>query len=336
MRKILIALLVVAIAAGAAGWWLFLKNNITPSESQPFVNIPTGSKVSDVLALLRDKQILQSIPSFEYAARIKGYQTVKPGHYVFTRHMNNREILNMLQSGRQTPVKLVIYNIRTKEEFAGLVGRTLEIDSVAFLAKLNDPEFCKGYGLDTNTILTHFLTDNYEFKWNTHIEGFTERMDTYYDKYWQGARMTKAAALGYKPSEIITLASIVEKECIFDKELPTVASVYLNRLRINMPLQADPTLVFALRDFDARRVTNRHKEYDSPYNTYKYPGLPPGPICMPKKKSIEAVLNHDDTEFLYFCANPDMSGYSVFSRTLDEQNKVAALYRKKLDEMRVH
>ncbi len=336
MRKILIALLVIAIAAGAAGWWLFLKNNITSSESQPYVNIPTGSKVADVISLLKEKHVLQSMESFQYAARIKGYSAVKPGHYVFTRHMTNREILNMLQSGRQTPVKLVIYNIRTKEEFAGLVGRTLEIDSTALLAKLNDPDFCKNYGLDTNTILTHFITDNYEFKWNTHIDGFMDRMDAYYDKFWLGARMAKAATMGYKPSEVITLASIVEKECIFDKELPTVASVYLNRLRINMPLQADPTLVFALRDFDARRVTNRHKEYDSPYNTYMHAGLPPGPICMPKKKSIDAVLDHEDTEFLYFCANPDMSGYSVFSKTLDEQNKVAALYRRKLDEMKVH
>ena len=132
------------------------------------------------------------------------------------------------------------------------------------------------------------------------------------------------------------LASIVEKECMKDKELQTVAGVYLNRLKIDMPLQADPTLVFALRDFDAKRVTNYHKDYESPYNTYKHTGLPPGPICLPFKKSIDAVLNAEEHDYLYFCANPDMSGYSVFSRTLDEQNKVANLYRKKMNEMNIH
>ena len=336
MRKFSISfILVVLIAGGGAAYWLFVKNNIAPSDSRPFVNIPTGSKMKDVMALLSEKKILVNLKSFEIVANIKGYKTVKPGHYVFNKQMSNREIVNMLQSGKQTPVKLVIYNIRTKEEFAGLVGRTLEIDSVAFLAKLNDPDFCKSYGLDTNTIMAHFLTDNYEFKWNTNIDDFAARMDGYYDRFWDGDRTDKAKALGYTPSQVTTLASIVEKECIFDKELPTVASVYLNRLRIHMPLQADPTLIFALRDFDAHRVTNRHKEFDSPYNTYMYKGLPPGPICIPKRKSIEAVLDPDETDYIYFCANPDMSGYSIFSRTLAEQNKVAALYRKKLDELKV-
>jgi UPF0755 protein len=249
--------------------------------------------------------------------------------------MSNREIINMLQSGRQTPVKLVIYNIRTKEEFAGLVGRTLEIDSVSFLAKLNDPAFCSGYNLDTDNILNLFITDNYELKWNTNIIDFANRMKGSYEKFWKGERRDKAKEMGYNPSQITTLASIVEKECIFDKELPIVAGVYLNRLRIGMPLQADPTLIFATRDFAARRVTDYHKKFDSPYNTYEHDGLPPGPICMPKKKSIDAVLNADQNDYLYFCANPDMSGYSVFSKTLAEQNKIAVEYRKKLDQMKV-
>ncbi|MCW3125731.1 MAG: Endolytic murein transglycosylase [Bacteroidetes bacterium] len=336
MRKFLIALIILLAFGGGIGYWLFLMDNIAPSETRPFINIPIGSKYQDVVNLLSEKHILTSIKSFDLAASIKGYRKIKPGHYVFTTKMNNREIINMLQSGKQTPVKLVIYNIRLKEEFAGLVGRTLEIDSVAFLAKLNDPAFAANYGLDTDNILCHFLTDNYEFKWNTHIDEFVARMDQEYDKYWQGARLAKATNLGYKPSDIITLASIVEKECIFDKELPTVASVYLNRLRINMPLQADPTLLFAMRDFTAHRVTNKHKDYPSPYNLNKHTGLPPGPICMPKKKSIEAVLDPEQTDFIYFCANPDMSGYSIFSKTLEEQNKVANMYHKKLDKMNVH
>ena len=335
MRKLLYPIVILMLVIGGAVYWILFKNNIAPSESRLYVNIPTGSDLNDVKRILSEREILLSIQTFEMAARIKGYKTVKPGHYVFNRSMSNREIVNMLQSGRQVPVKLVIYNMRTKEDFAGLVGRTLEIDSVEFLAKLNDPDFCGGYNLDTNNILNLFITDNYELKWNTNMIDFTNRMKGYYEKFWQGDRRAKAKEMGFNPAEITTLASIVEKECIFDKELPIVAGVYLNRLRLNMPLQADPTLVYATRDFEARRVTDYHKGFESPYNTYLHAGLPPGPICMPKKKSIDAVLNADQNDYLYFCANPDMSGYSVFSKTLAEQNKIAVQYRKKLNQMKV-
>jgi UPF0755 protein len=335
MRKLLYFIIVVAMIAGAAGYWVFLKNNIESSDIRPVLNIPTGADMNELMQLLSEKRLLQSMQTFQWAAQIKGYKMVKPGHYVFNRAMSNREIINMLQSGRQTPVKLVIYNIRTKEEFAGLVGRTLDIDSIAFLTKLNDPAFCAGYNLDTNNILDLFITDNYELKWNTSIPDFVNRMKGYYEKFWGDGRRAKAKEMGYNPSQITTLASIVEKECIFDKDLPIVAGVFLNRLRIDMPLQSDPTLKFASRDFDAHRVTNYHKAFDSPYNTYEHSGLTPGPICMPKKKSIDAVLNADQNDYIYFCANPDMSGYHVFSKTLLEQNRVAVEYRKKLNELKI-
>lgn len=335
MRKVIIVLLVLALAVGGAAYWILFKNNIAPSDSRPTLNIPTGSQMNDLIKLLSDKGILENLQTFQWTAQVKGFKTVKPGHYVFNKTMSNREIVNMLQSGRQTPVKLVIYNIRTRDEFAGLVGRTLEIDSVAFLAKLNDPDFCGGYNLDTNNILNLFITDNYELKWNTPIVNFCNHMKGYYDKFWNGKRRDRAKEMVYNPSQITTLASIVEKECTFDKELPTVAGVYLNRLRIDMPLQADPTLIFATRDFAAHRVTQYHKDVESPYNTYTHTGLPPGPICMPKKKSIEAVLNAEEHDYIYFCANPDMSGYSVFSKTLAEQNKIAVEYRKKLNELKI-
>ena len=335
MKKFLLSIVILLLIVCGAAYWIFLKNNIATTDSRPVLNIPTGSQMSDVMKLLSDNGTLQSMETFQLTADAKGYKTVKPGHYVFNKSMSNREIVNMLQSGRQTPVKLVIYNMRTKEEFAGLVGRTMEIDSNVFLAKMNDPEFCSGYGLDTNTILALFITDNYELKWNTTSIDFTNRMKGYYEKFWSGERRDRAKELGYTPSQLTTLASIVEKECIFDKELPIVAGVYFNRLRIDMPLQADPTLVYATRDFNAKRVTQYHKDVESPYNTYKHTGLPPGPICMPKKKSLEAVLNPDHNDFIYFCAAPDMSGYSIFSKTLVEQNKIAVEYRKKLKELNV-
>ena len=335
MKKFLLTLITLLFIVCGAAYWIFFKNNMTSKDSRSIVNIPTGSQMADVMKLLSDNGILQSIQTFQLTADVKGYKTVKPGHYVFNKSMSNREIVNMLQSGRQTPVKLVIYNIRTKDEFAGLVGRTMEIDSNAFLAKLNDPEFCSSYGLDTNTILALFITDNYELKWNTSPIDFTNRIKGYYEKFWSIERRNRAKEIGYTPSQLTTLASIVEKECVFDKELPIVAGVYFNRLRIDMPLQADPTLVYATRDFNAQRVTQYHKNVESPYNTYKHAGLPPGPICMPKKKSIEAVLSPDHNDYLYFCAAPDMSGYSVFSKTLVEQNKIAIAYRKKLKELNV-
>jgi UPF0755 protein len=327
--------LLLLIAAAVSFYFLFVAPNI--NEKRVAIKIPTGSTYEDVIQILTDQNILKNPLTFSLVSEMKKYpDNVKSGYYVLAGNMNNRQIVNILQLGLQTPVKLVIYNIRTKKEFAGLVGRTLELDSTELLSRLNDPKFCKQFGLDTNKILARFIADNYEFYWNASFDAFLEKMDKAYKAFWDDERRAKASALNLSTAEVVTLASIVEKEVMRDKELPTVAGVYINRLRIRMPLQADPTLVFALQDFDARRVTGRHKEYDSPYNTYMYSGLPPGPICMPRKKSIDAVLNFQDNSYLYFCANPDMSGYSIFSKTYQEQMRVAAQYRKKLNQLNVH
>lgn len=337
MKKVVFTvILLLLLAAGGFVYWVAFMPNVNPA-FKGGIKIPSGSTYEDVLNILEEKKVLKNTLGFDIISKLKKYPgKVKPGYYTFGKNLNNRQIVNILRAGLQTPVQLVVYNIRTKEDFAGLVGRTLELDSNALLAKLNDKKFCKEVGLDTATILTHFITDNYELYWNTSLESFISRMFSTYDDFWNDARRAKARQWGLTPSEATTLASIVEKEVIFDKEMPTVAGVYLNRLKIGMPLQADPTLVFALHDFSARRVTSYHKDFDSPYNSYKYPGLPPGPICMPRKKSIDAVLNAEQHNYLYFCANPDMSGYSIFSATYEEQQKIAAQYRKKLNAMNIH
>ena len=330
-----IFVLIVLLSAGM-GYYVFMLPNVN-GVKKAWVKIPTGATYDQVLQLLQDNGVLKNANTFEIVSRVKNYPgSVKAGYYVFSRNMDNRQIVNMIKGGVQTPVTLVIYNIRTKEEFAGLVGRTLEIDSNRLLAKLNDPDFCKQWGLDTNKILSRFIVDNYEFYWNVSMQKFMDKMNAAYTDFWNADRIAKADAIHFSPTDVTTIASIVEKEVIRDKELPTVAGVYLNRLRIGMPLQADPTLIFALRDFDARRVNQHHKEYDSPYNTYKYAGLPPGQVCMPRKKSIDAVLNPEEHEFLYFCANPDMSGYSIFSKTLEDQSRAAVMYRKKLNALNIH
>jgi len=327
--------ILLAIAVTVVYWIFFMSN--THESHNVTVKIPTGSKYEDVLELLRQNHVLENEISFTIVSKLKHYpQRVKPGNYLFYKGMNNRQMINMLEFGLQTPVTLVIYNIRTKEEFAGLVGRTLELDSNAVLAKLNEDSFCKQYGLDTSTILTHFLVDNYEFYWTVSMDMFLERMNKSYNSFWNKDRLAKADAIHLSPTKVTILASIVEKEVMHDVEMARVAGVYMNRLRLGMPLQADPTLVFALHDFDAKRVNSYHKEYDSRYNTYKYAGLPPGPVCMPYHKSIDAVLNAEKNDFLYFCADPSLNGYSIFSKTLKEQMDVAAQYRKKLDMMGVH
>lgn len=336
LKIIFVVLVLVGISGAGLGYMLFISPNINSTDKPVIIKIPTGSTYNDVLAILREKKALKNEWTFNIVASYKNYNAnVKPGNYVLTRKMDNRQLVNVLRAGLQSPVKLVIYNIQTKEQFTGLVGRTLEIDSNELLAVLNSDTLAKRYGLDTNNIISRFIMDNYEFYWNTSITTFLRKMDEGHDAFWNENRLAKAKALALTPEEVFTLASIVEKECTWDKELPTVAGVYLNRIRINMPLQADPTLKFALRDFDARRVTNYHKDYDTKYNTYLYPGLPPGPICIAKKKAIDAVLNAEDHEYLYFCANPDLSGYSIFSKTYDEQMKVARMYQKKLNEMNI-
>lgn len=328
--------LIAAIIIGYIGFWVFVKSNVA-SEKRTHIYIPTDSTYTFLLNQLQQKKVLQDVWSFEVVAQMKELPyKIKSGHYVIAPGMNNRQIVNLFRAGLQEPVKLIIYNIRTKEEFSGLVGRTLEADSTLVLQTLNTDTFCKQWGLDTANILSHFIVDNYELWWNTPLDKFWKKMDAAYHNFWSAERLQKAATLNMTVAQITTLASIVEKEAIFDKEMPTIAGVYLNRLKVGMPLQADPTLVFALRDFNARRVLNYHKEFDSPYNTYKNPGLPPGPICMPRQKSIDAVLNAEQHGYFYFCANPDLSGYSIFSKTYDEQMKVAARYRKKLDAMNIN
>ncbi len=336
LKKFLFFLLLLAAAALIGGYYVFIEPNINSSKSIS-IKIHTGSTYEDVLHILKEHDVLKSEFSFDLVSQFKHYpENVKSGYYVFTAAMNNRQIVNMLRLGWQTPVTLVIYNIRTKEEFASLVGRTLELDSTQIISKLNDTSFCNPFHLDTATILTRFIVDNYECYWNVSQDKLFDKLNTAYNKFWNEERKAKAESLHLSSTEVTTLASIVEKEVIRDKELPTVAGVYLNRLKINMPLQADPTLVFALHDFDARRVTGYHKSFDSPYNTYKYAGLPPGPVCMPRKKSIDAVLNYEQHEYLYFCANPELNGYSLFSKTYDQQMKVAAQYRRKLNKLNVH
>lgn len=337
MRAFLILLLIALLAIGGFALYIGSVNNINADRESVYINISNHATYDDVIQQLNEKKMLKNTQTFSLIARWKQYdKNIKGGHYVFAKRMNNRQIVNMLKAGLQIPVKFTTYNIQTKEDFAGVVARSLDIDSADILNDLYDEHFCAARNSNTENVIATFIYSSFEMNWNSEKKTLYDSFEVAYNRFWNDERITKANALNLSKNEVAILASIVEKECMAENELPIIAGVYLNRLRIKMPLQADPTLKFAAKEFNAKRVNNGHKAVESEYNTYKYRGLPPGPICLPRKKSMDAVLNAEKHDFLYFCANPDMSGNSVFSKTLAEQNKVAVEYRKKLNALNIH
>jgi UPF0755 protein len=266
-----------------------------------------------------------------------GYQDdVKPGLYIIPAKTSNLNLVRLLRSGRQTPVKLTFNNVRTKEDLAEKITKNLEISQDEFLNLITDSAYIRKFGFEEETVMGMFIPNTYEIWWNTSAEKLFDRMYKEYGNFWTEARLAKAEKLGLTQNEVSTLASIVQAETQKADERPKVAGVYLNRLRINMALQADPTLVFAVGDFNLKRVLNVHKEIDSPYNTYKYPGLPPGPINLPEISALEAVLNYEDHDYLYFCAKEDFSGYHAFAKDYNEHMNNARRYQTALNKSKIY
>jgi UPF0755 protein len=333
--KITALVLVILLAGGAlALYFIFLTPNISPVKREnPFVFIATGSTPKDVFAELDSSVTFSSKFSFRMAARLMRYPVnIYPGRYQIHSGMTNLELLKMLRSGRQSLVNLVFHNLRAKQQFAERIGEQIEVSEDSLLYLMRDTDFLADYNVDTNTVLTLFIPNTYEFFWNTSGRQFFKRMKTEYDKFWNEERKQKASQLGLTPSEVTTVASIVEQETQRNDEKPIIAGVYLNRLKKNWNLEADPTLVFALGDFSIKRVLSEYKKIDSPYNTYKYSGLPPGPICIPSIISIDAVLNRFPHNYLYFCARDDFSGYHVFASTYEQHQINARRFHKALNQ----
>jgi UPF0755 protein len=326
--------LLCALIAGVAvyiGYRVFGPNTKTFSDNK-FFYIHTGSTYDDVLHGLEDQQIVLSRNSFNWVAQKFGYPDhVKAGKYKITPGMSNFEIVKLLRSGHQTPVNLVITKLRTKTDLVHKLSANLEADSATLWALLNDQVYLRQFGLDTSTVMCAFMPNTYEFFWNTSAENTFRKFEKAHDDYWTAPRKAAAAKLGLTPIQVTILASIVEEESNKNDEKPLISSVYLNRFRKGMRLQADPTVKFALQDFALRRIREGHLQFDSPYNTYIYPGLPPGPICTPSTKTLEAVLNTPDTDYLYFCAKSDFSGYHAFAATYEEHMKNAHLYQAALN-----
>ncbi|MBI9069588.1 MAG: endolytic transglycosylase MltG [Salinivirgaceae bacterium] len=306
-------------------------------QQSSFIYIPTGSDYLDLTTILYESGIIINRSSFEWVAEKKNYPTnVKPGRYEIKESMSNNELVNLLRSGRQTPVKLVFNKVRTKEVFAGIIAKQIEADSAELVIKLNNHKFLSKYSKNKETAMTLFIPNTYELYWNTNAESFVARMNKEYERFWNDKRRKKATEIGMTPDEVITLASIVEEETIKNDEKEALAGVYVNRLKKNIRLGADPTVRFALGDFNIKRILNKHLEYQSPYNTYRNSGLPPGPICLPSITTIDAVLNYEKHKYLYFCAKDDFSGYHVFAKTLKQHNQNAAKFHRALNNARIY
>ncbi len=340
-KKITAIVVVIIVCLGGVSAWelysMIYRSNVGFKADEKYFYIPTGSGFQDVSNALVQQGIIINQTTFDWVSEQKKYKlNVKPGRYLLENGMSNNELVNLLRSGNQEPVMVTFNNVRFKEELAGKVGKFIEADSTEIINLLNSNSFVSKYGFNTTTFLTIFLPNTYEFWWNTSAEQFVERMTTEYKKFWTTERKQKAKILGLSQSEVSILASIVQKETNKTDEKPTVAGVYLNRLKKGMLLQADPTLVYANRDFEARRVLNSHKAIDSPYNTYKYKGLPPGPICLPSIESIDAVLNAKSHNYLYFCAKADNSGYHSFASTYSQHLQNAREFQRELNRRKVY
>lgn len=312
----------------------FFKPN-TGNEDQ-YLYIRTGSSFEEVMASISADGLVTDTATFRWAAEQMDYpRRVKAGKYRFSSRTNNRALINMLGGGFQEPVRIRFDNIRLKENFAALLEEQLEPDSLAFINLLNDPDYAASFGFTTENFFSLFIPNTYEFYWNTTAEDFVERMHKEYEKFWTESRRTKAAQLDMTPQEVSILASIVKGEALHVDEMPRIAGLYINRLRRGILLQADPTVIFANNDFSIRRVLYKHLRFDSPYNTYIYRGLPPGPIMMPSIASIDAVLDYESHDYLYMCAKDDFSGYHNFAVTLAEHNVNARKFQQALNERNI-
>ena len=272
----------------------------------------------------------------ERLVKARKASAVKTGRYRLVDKMNNNQLINMLRAGRQEPVHLTFNNIRTLEDFAAILSRQLGIDSTEFLQLARNAEYVKKLSFTPENFIGMFIPNTYQVYWHTPVEDFIQRMYKEYRKFWTEERLVKARKADLSPMDILILASIVEEETNIADEYPVIAGVYINRLNKGWKLEACPTLKFAWGDFSIRRVLDKHMEIDSPYNTYKNTGLPPGPVRMPSIRVIDAVLNYQHHDYMFFCAKSDFSGSHYFSRTLREHNRHANEYHRALNIKRIY
>lgn len=334
--KLLLAFVILGILAAGTGYFFVFRPNVRVQDNGIFM-IRKGEPFDTVVRRLQEKRYLRNEYTFRKVAALKKYpQLVKSGRYKLTDWMNNNELVGLLRSGKQEPVYFTFNNVRTLEQFAGVVSRQLAIDSSALLSLFSDREYVSQLGFTQENLAGMFIPNTYQIYWDIAPRNFVTRMQEEYRKFWNDDRRRKAERAGLSPMDVMILASIIEEETIRPDEYPMIAGVYINRLKRNIPLSACPTLKFALGDFTLKRVLKVHTEVESPYNTYKYKGLPPGPVRMPSVQVIDAVLNYRQHDYLYFCAKSDFSGGHHFSRTLHQHNEYARQYHQALNRRKIY
>lgn len=311
---------------------VFFTPNILIDKTDRLVVVKSGTGFRELRKQLADEGVINDMVSFSFVARLMNYdRNIQPGRYLLRGNMSNRDAVLALRNGRREAVKVTFSHVRTLKELSEKITSGVGISSDEFTeAALQFAKKDTIHGFNKENILTMFIPNTYEVYFNLSPEDLINRMHREYLSFWNSARLEKAKNIGLTPVEVSVLASIVQAETVKKDEAPVIAGLYLNRLRKGIALQADPTLVYASGDFSIKRVLNVHKEIDSPYNTYKYPGLPPGPINMPYISSIDAVLNYNSHDYYYMCAREDFSGYHNFAKDLSAHQVNARRYQRAL------
>lgn len=332
---ILLFFVLLIAGVGVWGYRLAWAPNFMPQETV-YIYIGKDKIFTDLCRQLQDSADCSRIGSFKQLAGMLKYQAnIRTGRYAVSPGMSNLQLLNDLRRGHQVATRLTFNNIRFKEDLAERLDEQLMLDKDELLSLLNDSAYCDSLGFTTETITSLFIPNTYEVYWNIPADKLMQRMKREYIAFWTDVRLEKAKAIGLTPAEVATLASIVEEETAASDEYPIVAGLYLNRLHRGIPLQADPTVKFAVGDFTLQRILFEHLEVDSPYNTYKHAGLPPGPLRIPTIKGMDSVLNYMKHNYLYMCAKEDFSGRHNFAATLAEHNRNANRYRAELNRRKI-
>jgi len=310
--------------------------NVRTDGKGTIIYIPDGSSYEEAMDSVKARLQIKNMKALHWVAEKKNYPAlVKPGRYIVEKDMSYVGLIDLLRSGRQTPVNVTINNFRTINDLAVKVGKLIRADSTQIADFFSEPVNYSKDGFTKENVISVFIPNTYQLFWNTTAKGLYTRMLKEYRKFWDDERLAKAEALNLTQVEVAILASIIDDEVAKPDEKPRIAGVYLNRLKRGIPLQACPTIKFALNDFTITRVLKKHLIIDSPYNTYKHKGFPPGPIGCPSIEGLDAVLNAEKHDYLYFAAKADFSGYHNFSRTLSEHNRYAALYQRELNKRRI-
>ncbi len=331
--KLLTALLLLLTAATA--YFTFFKPNIyLDGKKYKFIYIPTKATYEELIEMLEEENILENKKTFEWLS--KAYNLAgnfKSGKYRVIAGMSNRQLINLIKSGKQEPVKLTFNSSdRTPADISAKISEKLEISESELETFFeNETPVRQKYNLNEESIRCLFLPESYDLVWNTPLSDLIGKVEDTYNKFWSTARKQKAKQIKLTQAEVIILASIVQCESAIEGEQEKIAGVYIDRMQKNMIQQADPTLLYAINDFSRHRVLNDDKDIDSPYNTYKNKGLPPGPICLPYTQAIDAVLNYMRHNYIFFCAKPALNGYSDYSETYEQHRKFAEAYQKEMN-----